>query len=71
MVFPTTRYHRTEKPCRVENEEELAALGEGWVDTPAVFLNEPEPAPTPKPDPPKPKRKALTRKRKARNASGE
>tara|TARA_R100001086_G_scaffold250077_1_gene193284 strand:- start:1687 stop:1923 length:237 start_codon:yes stop_codon:yes gene_type:complete len=35
--FPTWRYHRTKPACIVHSSEELDALGEGWVDTPAKF----------------------------------
>lgn len=42
----TTFYHRTEGPRIVSSDEEFAALGDGWADTPAAFY-EPEPAPLP------------------------
>lgn len=40
--FPAWRYHRTEAPRIVQSPEQEAALGPGWADTPAAFL---DPAP--------------------------
>jgi hypothetical protein len=59
--YPKWKYHRELAAVIVQNENEEAALGEGWEDTPAAFaeaalqtsaLSEPA-APVPE----KPKRK--------------
>ena len=34
--YPKWLYHRTEKPCIVQDPDEHAALGEGWAETPSV-----------------------------------
>jgi hypothetical protein len=44
IAFPCWRYHRTLPARIVYSAEEEKALGEGWADTPAAFL-EPEPKP--------------------------
>lgn len=36
-LFPSVRYHRTEKPVTVKNPDEESALGECWVKSPADF----------------------------------
>lgn len=38
-MYPTWRYHRTRPACIVKDPAADAALGEGWTDTPAPFLN--------------------------------
>lgn len=45
--YPTFRYHQTLAPegKRFTDEVEFGALGPGWVDTPAKFVQaEPEPS---------------------------
>jgi hypothetical protein len=37
IQFPCWRYNATEPAVIVNDPEELAALGEGWADTPAAF----------------------------------
>jgi hypothetical protein len=48
-VYPSTRYHRTAPPQRVETPEhelEVAHPDEGWAETPAAFEDDaPEPLP--------------------------
>ncbi len=39
---PTWMYHRTRRPALVTTQAELAALGDGWADTPAAFYDPPE-----------------------------
>ena len=34
-VYPSWRYHRTKPAVIVKSQQEEAALGEGWADTPA------------------------------------
>ncbi len=38
-VYPSWRYHQEKCPegCIIQSAEQEAALGEGWVDTPAKF----------------------------------
>lgn len=38
--FPSVRYNRTSEPVTVNSQEEVDALGEGWADTPAAFLDD-------------------------------
>lgn len=35
VLYPSWRYHATEKACIVQNQAESDALGPGWSDTPA------------------------------------
>jgi hypothetical protein len=37
MTFHFWRYHATEAPRLIENEQQYKALGPGWADTPAAF----------------------------------
>ena len=41
--FPKWKYHRTEPACTVDDAEQEAALGDGWVDTPTAFEAELKP----------------------------
>jgi hypothetical protein len=45
--FPSWRYHRSEEPRLCKTPADEAALGPGWADSPAAFVDEPEPAETP------------------------
>lgn len=38
MEYPKWLYHATLSPALVEDPEQEDALGEGWADTPAAFL---------------------------------
>jgi hypothetical protein len=38
MKYPTWRYHRELAPCIVADPHADAALGPGWADTPAAFV---------------------------------
>ena len=44
--FPTWRYHATEAPKLVKDADALKALGPGWKDPSAAFI---EKTPAPKP----------------------
>lgn len=44
VLFPSWRYHATEKARIVQTPEDEAALGPGWTDSPATV---PVPAPEP------------------------
>jgi|GEM_PF-6793916 len=41
--YPSWRYHRTEPAQIVDTPEADEALGEGWADTPAAFLEDEKP----------------------------
>jgi hypothetical protein len=49
ITGPTTFFHRTRPPRVVRTDEEYAALGEGWADTPAAFYEKPDDAKPPRP----------------------
>ena len=38
--YPSWRYHATEEASIVHNEEQDTALGAGWRDSPAHFLED-------------------------------
>lgn len=46
-LFPCWRYHASAAARVFNTEEELAAAGEGWVDSPAKLGCAPEPSPEP------------------------
>ena len=47
-MYPTTLYHRTEKPVIVTSEADRDALiASGWADTPAAFYAQAPEPPTP------------------------
>ena len=47
-VYPSWRYHSSDAPRLVYNEEEDAKLlAQGWADTPAAFTAAEKPAPEP------------------------
>lgn len=50
MLFPSFRYHATEEPRIVQDEEEDEALGEGWKSSPADHGIETAPGAAPDPD---------------------
>lgn len=48
MDFPKYVYHRELPPRVVADPDELAALGDGWAETPAAFEDEAAAAEKPK-----------------------
>jgi hypothetical protein len=49
VLYPVWRFHPTKPACIVQNAEEDAQLGKGWVDSPNKF-NEDKKLDKPKPD---------------------
>lgn len=49
VEFPKWKYHFSKPACMVNDPHEEAALGEGWVDSPA-YVKAPEP-PAAEPEP--------------------
>lgn len=47
IPYPSWRYHREFEPCIVADALEDAALGPGWVDSPANVSAPAEPQPEP------------------------
>ena len=39
-LYPSWRYHATEEASIVHNEEQDTALGAGWRDSPAHFIED-------------------------------
>lgn len=46
-LFPCWRYHASAAARVFNTEQELAAAGDGWVDSPAKLNAAPEPSPEP------------------------
>lgn len=64
IPYPSWRYHADFEPCIVADEQEDAALGPGWVDSPAKVSAPPEPQPEPAAPPAEPIKRGPGRPRK-------
>ena len=67
-MYPAMRYSRDGRQCLVRSEEESAALGPDWSNTPATWdttLHPPAPPPATAVSPAGPKKRGRPRKVKA------